>query len=205
MKRAAEQLAGDVHFSCQCGTVTGALAYAGPRSGDHVVCHCADCQKFACVLGAEARFLGEFGGTELYQSRCAAISISTGKDKLACIHLTEKPTLRWYASCCNTPMFNTYANGRVPYITTLLANCIPEEVARHIGPAVGHLFLPPEAQSRVDLVAMSFSQLMLRFSLRMIKDLVAGERKKSALFDSLTLEPIAKPRRHPLPHWPTQD
>ncbi|WP_341711845.1 DUF6151 family protein [Erythrobacter sp.] len=198
-------MVGGVQFSCQCGAVTGTLAQAGPRSGDHVVCHCVDCQKFASVLSAEARILGDFGGTALYQSRCAAMSISSGKDKLACMHLTEKPTLRWYASCCNTPMFNTYANGRVPYITTLLANCIPGEVERHIGPAVGHLFLPFEAQSRADLVPMSFSQLIRRFVLRMIKDLVAGDRKKSALFDPLTLEPIAKPQELALPCRPAQD
>ena len=198
-------MVGDVPFSCQCGTVTGALAHAGPRSGDHVVCHCADCQRFASVLGAETRILGGFSGTALYQSRCAALSIPSGKDKLACMHLTEKPTLRWYASRCNTPMFNTYANGRVPHITTLLANCIPGEVERHIGPAMGHLFLPPEAQRRADLVPMSFVQLMRRFFIRMIKDPVTGARKKSALFDPLTLEPIAKPQRLPFPRRPRRD
>ncbi len=192
-------MSGDVHFSCQCGMVTGALTRAGPQSGDHVVCHCTDCQKFASVLGAETRIFGAFRGTALYQGRCAAMSISTGKDKLACLHLTEKPTLRWYAACCNTPMFNTYANSRVPYITTLLANCIPDEVEQHIGPALGHLFLPSEAKAKAEFVSMSFAHLMRRFFIRMIKDLMAGDRKKSVLFDPLTLEPITQPHRLPLP------
>ena len=42
---------------------------------------------------------------------------------------------------------------------------------------------------------MSMGALMRRFFPRMIKDLVSGDRRKCELFDSKTLEPIAKPHR----------
>lgn len=186
-------MAGDVHFSCQCGSVSGALRQAGPRNGDHIVCHCADCQKFVSFLGAEDRIFSTYRGTALFQGRCAAMHLVSGTEALECVHLTEKPTLRWYAACCRVPMFNTYANGRVPYISTLLANCRVEEIDRHIGPAMGHLSLPDEAQVNADLVPMSFGNLMRRFSVRMIKDTVSGDRRRSALFDPATLEPICRP------------
>ena len=106
-----------------------------------MVCHCADCQRFARRFDAAERMLDSHGGTALYQSRCARVRIESGRERLACIHLSEKPTLRWYALCCGTPMFNTWANGRVPYITTLLGNCDLEAVRRALGSPIGHLFV----------------------------------------------------------------
>ena len=104
----------DLAFSCACGTVTGVVKDVGPGEGDHVYCHCTDCQSVPKFLGAEDRILDEAGGTELYQTRCARLTFHSGKDQLAGLHMTDKPTLRWFAKCCDTPMFNTYANGSFP-------------------------------------------------------------------------------------------
>lgn len=182
-------------FSCACGSVTGTLIDAGPTKGDHVVCHCNDCQNFARHLGAEGRILGNYGGTDLYQSRCAKMRLSKGAEKLACFHLTDKPTLRWFASCCRTPMFNSYANGRLPYITTLMANCDQSQVEAAIGPVIGHLFLPESASAMPGVPRMSMIKLMQRFFGRMVRDLLAGDRRRSALFDPVTLLPISPPHR----------
>jgi hypothetical protein len=42
---------------------------------------------------------------------------------------------------------------------------------------------------------MSMGTLMRRFFPRMIKDIVSGDRRRSPLFDTKTLEPIAEPHR----------
>jgi hypothetical protein len=185
----------DLPFSCACGEVQGWIAQAGPKEGDHVVCHCTDCQYFATHFGAGSRILDAAGGTSLYQSRCARMHLSKGRDKLACVHLTEKPTLRWYAACCNTPMFNTYAHGRIPYVTTLTANCDSARRVALLGPAIGHLFTKDAIADPGDVTRMSMAKLMRRFFRRMVQDLVSGDRKRSALFDPATLQPIAKPYR----------
>jgi len=39
-----------------------------------------------------------------------------GADALACMSLRERGLLRWYASCCNTPIANTPRNRNVPYV-----------------------------------------------------------------------------------------
>jgi hypothetical protein len=182
-------------FACACGEVAGWLAMAGPQHGDHVVCHCTDCQRFAYHLGAGARVLDAAGGTSLYQSRCARMRLRNGRNRLACIHLTEKPTLRWYATCCNTPMFNTYANGRIPYVTTLVANCDRNCREDILGPAIGHLFTAEATENPGDVPRMSMSTLMRRFFGRMIRDVLSGDRRRSALFDAVTLLPIATPDR----------
>lgn len=181
-------------FSCTCGTVTGTLSPVGPHVGDHVVCHCTDCQAFATRLGAADRILDAHAGTALYQGRCASMRLHTGRDRLACLHLTDKPTLRWYAACCDTPLFNTWRNGRVPYITTLVANCDAALRDRLLGPPIGHLFTT-EATGAVDhLPTLSIARLMRRFFRRMIRDLLSGDRKRAALFDPVTRAPIATPQ-----------
>ncbi|MBX7540398.1 DUF6151 family protein [Qipengyuania sphaerica] len=181
-------------FQCKCGTVTGTIEQATPAEGDYVVCHCSDCQAVPRHLGAAERILDEHGGTALYQSRCARLKIASGKDRLAGLHMTDKPTLRWYATCCDTPMFNTYATGKLPYVTTLLANCDAEGRAA-LGEPVGHLFLDDAPGDTSGLKPLSMNALLRRFFKRLIKDLFSGDRRRNPLFDSKTLEPIAVPRR----------
>ena len=132
----------DLPFSCRCGAVKGVIERAGPREGDFVVCHCTDCQTFANRFDAGDRVMGDQdAGTPLYQSRCARMRIESGRDRLRCIHLTEEATLRWYAGCCDTPLFNSYKNGKIPYVTTLVGNCDAGARARMLGEPIGHLFV----------------------------------------------------------------
>ena len=185
----------DLCFACECGAVSGTLLHVGPDQGDHVICHCTDCQDLARYLGHAARVLDAHGGSALYQSRCARMKILSGRDKLAAVHLTDKPTLRWYAACCRMPLFNSYANGRIPYITVQLAACDPAARERLIGPPLGHLFTQDGIGDTSALPAMSMGRLMRRFFPRMIRDLLSGDRRRAALFDAKTLEPIATPHR----------
>ena len=187
----------DLPFACACGTVAGVLVAPGPRVGDHVVCHCSDCQAFATRLSAADHILDRHRGTALYQGRCASMRIRRGRDRLACLHLTAKPTLRWYAQCCDTPMFNSYRNGRVPYITVLVANCDKERRAELLRAPIGHLFIDEAVGDVRQLERMSMGRLMRRFFRRMVADIVSGDRRRSALFDPKTLDPINPPRRIP--------
>lgn len=185
----------DLPLSCQCGTVTGVIRKASPKEGDRVVCHCVDCRDLVRFLGQGGRVLDRQGGTDLYQSRCARVKLHSGRGKLASLHMTEGKTLRWYASCCNSPLFNTYANGRVPYVTTILANTDPAQCDAALGEPIGHVFAEQATGDASALKKMPFSRLMRRFLGRMVKDLLAGDRRRSDLFDPETLEPIAKPVR----------
>lgn len=188
-------MASDLSFACDCGTVTGTVLGVGPDQGDHVVCHCSDCQNLTHHLGHAGRVLDAHGGTSLYQTRCARMRIDTGRDRLACVHLTDKPTLRWYAACCGMPLFNSYANGKIPYVTIQLAACDPVMRHRLAGPPRGHLFTADGIGDTGALPQMSMGTLMRRFFPRMIRDIVSGDRRRSALFDAKTLEPVAKPHR----------
>ncbi|MBV7255680.1 hypothetical protein KCG44_02645 [Pacificimonas sp. WHA3] len=135
------------------------------------------------------------GGTALFQTRCARLWIRTGRDDLRCVHLTDKPTLRWYAACCRTPMFNSYATGRVPYLTAFVANLDSDRRAQVLGPPVSLLFAE-EATGDVGKVSkFSMPRFILRFVLRMAKDIIGGDRRRSPLFEPQSLRPISPPRR----------
>ena len=188
-------MSADLSISCQCGKVRAIVRNVSPREGDYVVCHCTDCQQFATRFDAAERILDEHGGTHLYQSRCARLEVTEGKAHLAAIHLTDKPTLRWYASCCETPMFNTYANGKLPYVTSLLGNADRGAVEAALGKPIGHLHLADAPVHPEGVPEMSMGQLLRRFFKRMVKDVFSGDRRRSALFDPETLQPIAKPQR----------
>ncbi len=185
----------DLDFACTCGEITGTLIAPTPKNGARVVCHCTDCQNFARHLGMADRVLDAQGGTDLYSARCAAMQLTKGAEKLACLHLTDKPTLRWYATCCRTPMFNSYANGRMPYLTTFVANCDAAQAQATLGPVTGHLSLPKSAGELTDAPRMSFAKLMRGAFVRMVRDILSGDRRRSALFDAQTLEPICPPHR----------
>jgi hypothetical protein len=184
----------NLSFACDCGTVTGTMAVISGE-GDHVVCHCTDCQDLTRHLGHQ-QLLDAQGGTSLYQTRCARMRLDTGGDRLACLHLTDAPTLRWYAACCRTPLFNTFKNGKLPFITILLAACDdPAEREQVLGPPRGHLFLQDGIGDTSGLRKMGTPTLMRRFFIRAIKDIVSGDRRRSALFEAGTLDPIATPHR----------
>lgn len=66
---------------------------------------------------------------------------------------------------------------------------------RVLGAPIGHLFLDDAPGADRNLARLSMGKLMLRFTGRMIRDLLSGDRRRNPLFDSDTLEPIAMPHR----------
>jgi hypothetical protein len=106
---------------CRCGTVSGWVKE--PRSANRAVCYCMDCQAFAYFLGQEKQVLDERGGTDIIQMLPQNVSFTQGIEALKCVRLTEKGMLRWYASCCNTPIGNTMANYKISFIG-LVHSCL---------------------------------------------------------------------------------
>ncbi len=104
----------DVEIECRCGKVQGWLRDASPRTVNHVVCYCDDCQAYAHHLG-RADLLDAHGGTELVQAAPRAVSFDRGTENVKGVHLRPKGLFRWYASCCSTPLGNT-ATPSVPFV-----------------------------------------------------------------------------------------
>ena len=102
-------------LKCQCGEVKGSATDITPASGTRVVCCCSDCQAFTVYLERDADTLDEFGGTEIFQMSQAQLTIQQGQDKLRSMRLTKNGMLRWYTSCCNTPIGNAMS-AKLPFV-----------------------------------------------------------------------------------------
>jgi hypothetical protein len=103
-----------------------------PQIGNRCVCYCDDCQAFPKALG-RPDVLDANGGTDIFQLSPARIEFTHGVDLVACLRLTEKGLVRWYASCCNTPIGNTLTTGSIPFVG-LICSFVPEAVTGTLGP-----------------------------------------------------------------------
>ena len=60
-------MSNQVNLSCECGEVKGIAHNITPKTGNHIVCMCIDCQTFAHYLGKEEDILDEYGGSHIFQ------------------------------------------------------------------------------------------------------------------------------------------
>jgi hypothetical protein len=113
-----------MNLRCQCGAVKGFVT--NPAKANRVICYCNDCQAFAYFLKREKDVLDERGGSDVIQTLPKYVTITQGIEKLACMRLTEKGLVRWYASCCNTAIGNTMATPKMSFVG-LVHTCLASE------------------------------------------------------------------------------
>ena len=190
---AEAESATSIGFRCKCGTVEGRLLDASARTGDHIACHCKDCRAFVSYLDANEEILFAKTGTALFNTSGSKLRVERGLEQLRCIHLTDKPTLRWFAGCCNTPLFNTNANNKLPFFDLLTATADSDRVEGQLGPITGHLFAENAENGGVGLRRLSLPGLVRMVLPRIMADVVRGRRRANPLFDDRTLKPITEP------------
>lgn len=119
--RAGELPADACALSCICGSLRGYVLQ--PQLVNRGLCYCRDCQAFARYLGNVGEVMNAQGGTDILQTMPARVVFTAGRDKLACMRLTEHGLIRWYASCCRTAVGNTAADYR-KYFVGLIHTCL---------------------------------------------------------------------------------
>jgi hypothetical protein len=90
---------------------------------NRAVCHCRDCQAFAHFLGRAGDILDAQGGTDVIQTLPARVIFTEGREALACMRLSKNGLMRWYTTCCNTPIGNTLPNFRFSFVG-LIHSCL---------------------------------------------------------------------------------
>lgn len=106
---------------CHCGRLKGTLQ--STREVNRCLCYCTDCQAFAHYLKRGTEILDASGGSGIVQTLPMNIAFTEGLDQLACMRLTPKGLLRWYARCCNTAIGNTLPNFKFSFIG-LIDDCL---------------------------------------------------------------------------------
>ena len=191
----------EVMLRCACGAFGAVLHRAGTRHGNRCVCYCTDCQNFAAYLGREEEMLDAHGGTDIYQASPGRLEILQGREHLACVHLTDKPTLRWFTNCCRSPVGNTLNSNRLPFIGVIASaidtSAIPGGLDELIGPIRARV---NGAGAKGEVGELGIHQsaplsLYWRFGRMVLAAKFSGEYRKSPLFDPESGRPIVKPIR----------
>lgn len=98
-------------FACTCGKLRGEIRDVSPAAYTHIVCHCHDCRSAYTHLGlADPEKVG------ILQTTQDRIAITDGGENLRVFRHTPRGALRWFATCCNTPLFFTPLKARLVHV-----------------------------------------------------------------------------------------
>lgn len=177
---------------CRCGRLEGRLSASRPFN--RCRCYCADCQAFARFLGQAEWVLDENGGSDLIQTTPSGITLTRGRDQLACVRLSPRGMRRWYAACCHTPIGNTLASRQLPFVglshgcledgaTTIEARFGPTRMITHTGSAIGR-----KAPASGGVMGGTLKIIAL-----MTKERLTGRYRQTPFFDA-SGTPVVAPR-----------
>ncbi|MBI5275931.1 MAG: hypothetical protein HY854_05670 [Burkholderiales bacterium] len=176
---------------CACGKVRGVVEH--PRRATRAVCYCRDCQAFAHFLGPPPGMLDAAGGTEVIAVRPHLFRFTAGTEHVACMSLTPKGLLRWYASCCNSPIGNTPRDPRIPHLG-LVHSCLGKDTEAVFGPVTMRANRKRAKQPVPGNSPVKFGAALLRFLASMGRARITGQYKHNPFFQAGLVAPLAKPR-----------
>jgi hypothetical protein len=179
---------------CRCGAVRGIARDVAPSTVNHCFCYCDDCQAFAHFLGREGDVLDSHGGTEITQMSQANVGFTSGADKVAAMRLSSGGMIRWYASCCRTPIGNTMATSAMPFVGVIKAFIDAPSAA--LGPIRGRGFAKSARGGRGAVPKDGLPELVMiaRVLAKVLRWRLRGDHKRSALLDAATGRPVVEPR-----------
>lgn len=175
-----------VTWSCACGK-TRALV---PTDGNRIVCYCKSCRAMVERLG-KGGTLDPSGGSALFQVDPKDVDITQGIENLRYMKITEKGPLRWYTTCCNSPMANTIGNRALAFASFQVAG-IAEKAAL---PKVSAKVNLKGATAHVEGPHGSALPLVGTLLAKTLRSWVSGAWKSNPFFDA-SGKPIAA-RRDP--------
>jgi len=180
------------HLRCRCGTFQGYVEL-GARS-TRAICYCRDCQAYARFLGTPG-VVDQDGGTEVVVTLPKHVQFTSGLEVLSSLSLSERGLLRWYASCCTTPIGNTPRNLKLPYVG-LIHSCF-EGGSSSIESMLGPLRIAvntKSARSRVGSTPVASTVGVFGMMASALADRVSGAYKRNPFFAADTGVPIRRAR-----------
>ena len=183
-----------LELRCSCGTVRGIARDVAPSTVNRCFCYCDDCQAFAHFLGRPDEILDAYGGTEITQMSQASVRFTAGVDKVAAMRLSSKGMIRWYASCCRTPIGNTMATTAMPFIGMI--KTVIDAPSTALGPIRGRGFAKCAKGGRAAVPKDGLPELVMiaRVLAKVLRWRLRGDHHRSALRNAATGNPLVEPR-----------
>jgi hypothetical protein len=167
---------------CQCGTLQGYVTHT--ESVCRGICYCKDCQAYAHFLGKPGEILDEMGGSDVIATLPQHVTFTQGLESLTCMSLSSRGMLRWYASCCNTPIGNTARDFKVSHVG-LMHNCLQDPSAS-LDSAFGPVRMKvgmKSAKGKPKGMAVSTTVAILGFMARLIRTRLNGGYRITPFFN----------------------
>lgn len=180
-------------LQCRCGTIQGSVT--DTRGANRAICYCRDCQAFAHFLGREKEILDASGGSDVVQTAARNVRFTRGLESIACMRLSQKGMLRWYADCCKTPIGNIMPSPKISFVG-LLHSCLEnsgQDVERSFGPVRVWAFTRG-AKGEPKPTGAGLPLAVTWFLSTALKERLTGGYKKTPFFDMLRGAPIVQPR-----------
>jgi len=175
---------------CWCGAVRGHVSLSA-RNG-RAVCYCKDCQAFAHFLGRAGDVLDDAGGTDIVATAPSQLRFEQGLECLACMSLSGRGLLRWYASCCSTPIGNTPRDRKVHYVGLVHSCLSAQSLDESFGPARMRINTQ-SAHGRVKATPVATFAAVLKLMSVVLPARLSGRYRDNPFFNAQG-EPIRTPR-----------
>lgn len=164
-----------MEWTCRCGEFAAEVETKG---GFRAVCYCQSCRDFAARTEATDA-LDAGGGSDLTQVAPRNVRfLKGGAEKLAWLKLTPKGPVRWYTTCCNTPVASTLGSPALPFVTLQTHRFADPEA---VGPVAARVF-PEAATGPVPGGGGGMAALYLRFAGLVLKAKLTGGGKPNPFF-----------------------
>lgn len=170
-------------FACSCGALSGRIHNLSPQTGVHVLCFCPDCRAGEVYLDQPDPGTS---GVDLVQVSPSDISINTGREHLGLLRLYPTGLLRWYATCCNTPMFTTVATPKIRLVGVRTQRLAQAEEA---GRVRARAFVPKRGGKTRHEHPM---RMIWPFVVRSLSGLISGAWRDTPFFDPETRKPVVE-------------
>jgi hypothetical protein len=183
-----------MQIQCECGTFRAQLENFPRNTPGRLACYCDDCQTFLHHLN-RSDLLDGAGGTEVVPVYPAEVRIVSGREVIRCLRLSPNGLLRWYASCCNTPVTNTRPG--YPWMGTIFRVFTvqdPRYLERTLGPVKSRIMgrfargAPPSGTAQ----KIDFKGFMTVLPF-LLKGLLTGKARSSPFYEQDGKTPIVAP------------
>jgi len=176
-------------LKCRCGQVKGVLEPSAIHA--RVTCYCRDCQGWAHWLGTPG-LLDPRGGTDVVVVTPGLLRLESGREHLACATFSGK-VLRWYASCCRTPLANTGARARPVFATLSTDTMDAAALAAAAGPPARAVAHRASATAPVRPTPLALAAAVARTALGLLGARLRGHQD-SPFFDPASGAPLRAPQ-----------
>ena len=171
-------------FSCGCGQLQGTVERSGALPGTHIACHCSDCRAGVLYFGKPDPAPEP---VHIYQTTPDCITITQGAEQLAAMTLSKSGPYRWYAKCCDTPMFNTLRRPTLAFSGVHLA-CVRNSDA--VGKVQCESFIPKPGGGTKNRGLYGAAMLVI---CRLVAGRLSGRWRQTPFFDVTNRKPVSDP------------